>query len=32
MRLYAPRQTALDGRWNPPPLKRVGGTAGEGQR
>ena len=23
MRVYAPRQTALDGRWNPPPVKRV---------
>jgi hypothetical protein len=32
MRLYAPRQTALDGRWNPPPLKRVDGTVGAGQK
>ena len=32
MRLYAPRQTALDGRWNPPPLKRVEGTVGAGQQ
>jgi hypothetical protein len=23
MRLYAPRPQALDGRWNPPPIKRV---------
>jgi hypothetical protein len=30
MRLYAPRQAALDGRWNPPPLKRVEGTVGKG--
>jgi len=30
MRLYAPRQDALDGRWNPPALKRVEGTIGKG--
>ena len=24
MRLYAPRPEALDGRWNPPPVRRVG--------
>lgn len=24
MRLYAPDQQALDGRWNPPPIERVG--------
>ena len=24
MRLYAPRREVLDGRWNPPPLRRVG--------
>ncbi len=23
MRLYAPRPEALDGRWNPPPVRRV---------
>jgi hypothetical protein len=23
LRLYAPRQQALDGRWNPPPIKRA---------
>ena len=23
MRLYAPRAEALDGRWNPPPVKRA---------
>jgi hypothetical protein len=23
MRLYAPRPEALDGRWNPPPLRRL---------
>lgn len=23
LRLYAPKQPALDGRWNPPPIKRV---------
>ncbi|HTJ02542.1 MAG TPA: DUF1254 domain-containing protein [Methylovirgula sp.] len=23
MRLYAPKQQALDGRWNPPPVKRL---------
>ena len=32
MRLYAPRQVALDGRWNPPPLKRIEGTTGTGQQ
>jgi hypothetical protein len=32
MRLYAPRPAALDGRWNPPALKRVDGTAGKGQQ
>jgi hypothetical protein len=32
MRLYAPRQNALDGRWNPPPLRRVGATVGEGAK
>ena len=30
MRVYAPRQDALDGRWNPPPVKRVEGTVGKG--
>ncbi len=24
MRLYAPKAQALDGRWNPPPIKKVG--------
>jgi hypothetical protein len=24
MRLYAPKPQALDGRWNPPPIRRVG--------
>jgi hypothetical protein len=24
LRLYAPRPQALDGRWNPPPIRRVG--------
>jgi hypothetical protein len=29
MRLYAPKQQALDGRWNPPPIKQVDiGTVG----
>jgi len=29
MRLYAPKQQALDGGWNPPPIKQVGtGTVG----
>jgi hypothetical protein len=23
MRLYAPRPEALDGRWNPPPVRRI---------
>jgi hypothetical protein len=26
MRLYAPKAEALDGRWNPPAIKRVGGA------
>ena len=26
MRLYAPKQQALDGRWNPPAIKRVDGA------
>jgi hypothetical protein len=26
MRLYAPKAQALDGRWNPPAIKRVGGA------
>ena len=26
MRLYAPKPQALDGRWNPPAIKRVGGA------
>jgi hypothetical protein len=32
MRLYAPKQQALDGRWNPPPIKQVEiGTVGRQQ-
>jgi hypothetical protein len=30
LRLYAPRPEALDGRWNPPPVKRVGPGGGTG--
>jgi hypothetical protein len=26
LRLYAPKQQALDGRWNPPPIRRVDGV------
>jgi hypothetical protein len=32
MRLYAPQQAALDGRWNPPPLRRTPGTVGAGAK
>jgi len=29
MRLYAPKQQAVDGGWNPPPIKQGGtGTVG----